>query len=550
MTLGLSAQSLTIKLDDTQQEFEGAGVAVSLFLGHHFSMNTENQDKAVRLVNKDLNMQYLQDYPDERYPSDDPEYFQRRVDYFKAAMAYNPEIKIAMVGNKFPDNLRTNQVVNGNTYRVLDTDDPEIYDKLADWYFQIFQYYKNNDLEIEVFNVVNEPDLINPCTGNSCRQYEYGYDGDTERGVALIFSEAVPKFKAMLNDPSINTSGIKIPLIMGPSSFSPNGCLDYIRYFKENYPEAWDQIDIVATHQYNNGARSDLFQEILVEIGDKPFHQSETHAARNSGGIDDLGNLPVSEEVRTVLSLARIFSVAVNNGVSAWYYFMNNYPGDFEPPGLIQVAWQSTNPIPYKHYYAYKQLTTAQPAFSDVLSFEVTDFASGDIVAFKHPNVDTVYIQVANYLSVNRKVTISLDNNGVNVPMLGIKATRTDATRDDEEVLNEIYESPLSEIEFVSTPYSLSTLKIGLESTVTSVSSEKTSEPLIRLSSEGLSIESPTEIKKVAAYTLSGQLIFNAERINSRKYFDDHLMNKYTGLIVLKVQTADRQFTRKMFLKY
>ena len=248
-----------------------------------------------------------------------------------------------MVGNKFPDDLRTDQVVNGNTYRVLDTDDPEIYDKLANWYFQLFQYYKDNDLEIEIFNVVNEPDLINPCTGGSCRQYEYGYDGDTEKGVSLIFTQALPKFKAMLNDPEINTSGIKVPLIMGPSSFSPDGCLDYIRYFKANYPEAWNQIDIVALHQYNNGARDDVFKEILTEIGDKPFHQSETHAARNQRGIDDLGNLPVSEELRTVLSLARIFSVAVNNGVSAWYYFMNNYPGNFEPPGLMQVAWQSDN---------------------------------------------------------------------------------------------------------------------------------------------------------------------------------------------------------------
>ena len=82
MTLGLQAQSLTIDLDDPQQEYEGAGVSISLYLGHHFSMNAENQDKAIRLINQDLNMQYLQDYPDERYPSDDPDYFQRRCELF------------------------------------------------------------------------------------------------------------------------------------------------------------------------------------------------------------------------------------------------------------------------------------------------------------------------------------------------------------------------------------------------------------------------------------------------------------------------------------
>ena len=177
----------------------------------------------------------------------------------------------------------------------------------------------------------------------------------------------------------------------------------------------------------------------------------------------------------------------------------------------------------------------------------MTDFQSGDVVAFKHPDVDTVYISIANYLSVNRRVNISLNNRGVSKSMLGVKATRTDATSNSEEVLDEVFDSPLIEYEFITTPYSLSTLKIGIESTITSIDADLFNEPLIRFSNDKLTIESETVIDQIAAYTLSGQEIFSSDQLKSKTYSTSQL-NQHIGLIVLKIQTSGHQFTKKIYL--
>jgi hypothetical protein len=47
-------QKITIEADKYLQEFEGGGVSIGLYLGHHFSMTQVNQDKALSLINKDL----------------------------------------------------------------------------------------------------------------------------------------------------------------------------------------------------------------------------------------------------------------------------------------------------------------------------------------------------------------------------------------------------------------------------------------------------------------------------------------------------------------
>ena len=197
-------------------------------------------------------------------------------------------------------------------------------------------------VSVEILNVVNEPDL-NVC-GNDplqCRPYHYGYGDDTLRGVAEVFAQAVPLFLAKFADPNVNTLDMPEPRIMGPSTIAPNGALDHIRYMKANRPEAWAEIDIVATHQYINGVRGDLFLSLQTEAEGKPIHQSETHPSKTFGPGSLRSNL------RSSLSLSQQIGAAVNFGTEAWYYFETNYPNQPDPddPADFKPRWPDLRPV-------------------------------------------------------------------------------------------------------------------------------------------------------------------------------------------------------------
>ncbi len=247
------AQKIVLNATDYMHEFKGGGVSIGLFLGHHYSMNAVAQDQAIQYLAKDCNMTYFQDYI-EIYPVDNPNYFDLRANYVKAAKVYQPNLEFSLVGNKFPVDLMRDITVGSEILKALNTDDPQIYDKLANWWFQLFKGFKERGVTTEILNVVNEPDL-----DRVFRKHHYGLNGDTKEAVSRVFKYAVPKFKAMLADPLINTLNMPQPLIMGPSTISPNGCLEYMSYFKTNHIDVWNNIDIIATHQYENGAKSEAF---------------------------------------------------------------------------------------------------------------------------------------------------------------------------------------------------------------------------------------------------------------------------------------------------
>jgi hypothetical protein len=544
----LFSQEITVKTEGYQHVFEGAGVSFGLYLGHHYSMNEANQDKAIRLINEQLNMQYLQDYID-IYPADDPAYFDRRANYVKAAKVYQPDLRVSLVGNKFPaDLLRDFTAPNGNTYAILNTDDPEIYQKVANWYFELFKGFYERGVEVDILNVVNEPDLSN-CGANVCRRYHYGLDGDTQRAVALIFTQTVPAFKAMLNDPAINTMGMKIPLIMGPSTISPNGCLSYIRYFKTNYPEAWQQIDIVATHQYINGSREDLFAEIQAELEGKPFHQSETHASRFANQADNLGNLPVGEGLRTSLSLVSLFNTAVNHGVNAWYYFENNYPDNFHPGGLIQVAWQTDNPVPYKHYYAYQQLTSIQEPHSRVLAFETNRLDTGKPVVFRKEGEAEVVLHIPNFTGESSDIKVYLeDAAGQSVSATSMQILLTDEDSNLRDLGNFQYPTPQNRLSLSLPAYSLTTLRIGLSGTITSLADDIFTDALALYYEAGswvLSSKHGLLIHSVNLYNSVGQTLpaqITQEGSRWRVTFPPAVQ----GPVIWRVATPDNLFTKRI----
>ena len=466
--LGLAAraqaQSVTVFADRQEQRFDGAGVSFGLYLGHHYSLPAAGQDEAVRLIAQGLSLTYLQDYPD-RYPADDPDYFSRRIQYLKAARVYRPGIQMSLVGNKFPDALRTTITVNNKQYRVLDVSDPLIYDRLAAWYFAMVQAYADQGETVEILNVVNEPDL-NVCA-NVCRPYEYGYGNDTKRAVAEIFAQAVPRFKALFADPAVNTRGLRVPRIMGPSAFSPDGALAYIRYFKTERPDAWAQIDVVSTHQYSNGARGDLMEAIRTEADGRAFIQSETHAAKTNNATDNLGGLPIDEQHRTMLSLARIFGAAINKGVDSWWYFETNYPGPFDPPGLLATPFNGAGPTPYRHYFTFRQITSTQPDSSFVVETTNTTSFRANAWAFRPAGRDTIFVTYTNTTGATQNVSFDVQTATGARPLTRYALHVSDATRSDAVVEDVAIPAGTTALTLPLGPYSVNTLVLAYDGMTT-----------------------------------------------------------------------------------
>jgi O-glycosyl hydrolase len=530
----LSAQTITVQADRYLHVFEGAGISIGLYMGHHWSMSEPNREKAIQLVNRDCNMIYLQDV----YPTGNEDYYNKRADYIREAKVYQPQGKVSMVGNKFPADLMRDTVIGGVAKTMLRTEDPLIYDKVANWYFQLFKGFKDRGVVVDILNVVNEPDFD--------KKFYFGQNGNTEKAVGLIFSQAVAKFKEMLNNPTINTSNIKIPLIMGPSTLDPLQCLYYMRYLKQNYPTAWAQIDIVATHQYNNGMNETALSTIGAEANGKPFFQSEMHTNRG----DNLGVLPIDEAHRGALSVAGLFGTAVRNGVSAWFYFENNYPNEYTPAGLLFVAWQSTNPVPYRHYYAFKQITSAQPANFNVIERLVSNFSQSDVTVFRKRGEDTIYIHASNFSGNARALNINFEGINQTYKIKNYTVRTTDGTRDDVAASTVFFQDAAAQLTQSITPYSVNTFKIVLKKETTAVVDKKENSAVTITQSDGLINLQTTDnhaITDVILYSLTGQIMEKRSGITSDKT-EINTASYPFSVYILRIKTDKTTVIRKIFI--
>ncbi len=451
-----SAQRITVNVDDAQQTFIGAGSSIPLYLFNHFQLDAAGQAEALELIVRDLNLTSLQDYPEFR-PSDPSkaDYFARRVEYLQAAKAIRPDLDLSMTFSIYPDDLRRDTVINGENVRRLDWRRPGIYGLVAEWYFDVLRFYHDRGLPIDMLNAVNEPDFITR---------RYGYGTNFQRGSAEVFAQAIDSLEVILANPVRNPSGVKRPLVMGPSTIGPGGAVTLINYYKNDRPDAWANIDIVSYHQYTAGTSAAL-QSVTRLAEGKPVYQSEMHTNRG----DDLPALTeLSVGHRGMLSLARTFGASVNAGANAWFYFLNVFPGANTNPGLLQIDETTTRPIPFRHYYAFKQLTSTQPDNSRLLTRQLASIrADGEVLCFRKPGSDTVYVHYANFTAGDRTVEFAfLDSNGQAKTAVSYSMLVSDATRNIVDLgPQSVSGGPVGG--YVSTvgPYSINTYIVKLQGT-------------------------------------------------------------------------------------
>ncbi len=537
------AQSLVVQADRYLQVFEGAGISAGLYLGHHYSMPSAiSRDSAVKYIAGNLNMRYIQDYID-RYPADDPAYFDRRADYIKAAKSYRADIKVSQVGNKFPAALMIDTVIGGEPRKCLNTNDPNIYDKVATWYFLLFKAFKERGVDVDILNVVNEPDFD--------KVYYYGPNGNTRQNVAFVYERAVGKFLQMLADPAINTLQIKAPKIMGPSTISPQGCVDYIRYFKLNYPNVWNMIDIVAYHQYINGVNVGVLATIKSEAGSKPVYQSEMHTNRG----DNLGTtLPISDEVRGCISLASLFGNSLRTGCNSWFYFQTNYPNTYTPAGLLSILWMAPEPIPYKHYYAFQQLTSTQPINSNVLEHVKSNMPTIDVVCLRKMNADSVYVNASNLSGTAVTMTVSVQSLTVPYRIKKYQMRTTNDVFNNRAAPVQEFVVPVSEFNVTISPYSVNTFTIAITNgTVTGTNTVRLPEQQelkIVPVADGLTLSTTTGtlINRVDFVQMNGQKISSAQNLSQVNYTWMEPANLQPGIYIFTVHTSKGVITKKYFV--
>ncbi|WP_026776104.1 hypothetical protein [Polaribacter sp. Hel_I_88] len=449
-TVKFYSQTIEIKADSYKQEFNGVGTSIGLYIYHHFSMNSSNQQKAMKLINQDLNMSYIQDYI-QYYPSN-AAYYDIRANYIKQAKIYQPNSKIAMVYDNFPDELRKDKTVNGQVIRILDVTRAGIYDELADWYFQSLKGFQERGVEVDILSVCNEPDYT--------RQHHFGF-GNPKYGVGRILQEAVPKLKAILANPAINTTNIKLPLFMAPSNLSTVSCLEYVKYYKNDYPSAWAQIDIVATHQYGGGYDETTIKNIKEELDGRAFYQSEMHADHNDNL--NLGTL-IERPHRASLDLSGLFNIAMNNGIESWFYFENNYPQVYHPGGLIRVPWGG-KPTAYKHFYAFKQITSRQPLNTNVLEQSLVNLKNSEVSSFRKINGDSIYLNVSNFSSMPKEIPIVIKKaNNLNYGIKFLELITTDQSRNAEVTQSLNYTNSIGTYTLTAPAFSITTITMALDS--------------------------------------------------------------------------------------
>ena len=169
---------------------------------------------------------------------------------------------------------------------------------------------------------------------------------------------------------------------------------------------------------------------------------------------------------RGILSLSQLMMTSLNAGANAWFYFLNVFPGEDTNPGLLRIDGDVDRPVPFRHYYAFRQIGSAQPAGARVVSRTLASIRSdGDVLALREEGSDTVYVHYANYTGSTREVELEVvDAAGEPYPLRAIGQRVSDADSDDEDLGFRQAERALSQL-VTAGPYSLNTFTVVIGGT-------------------------------------------------------------------------------------
>lgn len=423
---------INIIVDDYKQEFVGAGGSTGNYAHTYTGLPDDYQDKAARLLAEAIPMKYLKTYLSD-YPDDGGSKFVNVAKIYKQLKQYSPDLEFVICVSSLPEGVTRLE-----------------HDKCAEYYFSIMQWYHNEGITVSKIDLVNE-------------------EGAQDEVIGL-FSGAVDELRNIINDPVKNPDGLAMPLIMGPSCWSAKSVSKFVDLFKQkDGGKAWDNIDILATHGYENGS-----YEYYKEGNDLKEHRLFMNSEQTGkiqtkeSDIDPLALQWVAgtePEYIGDVSIAMRMTDFINAGGNAFYIFqLQNTSGN--NAALIRTSGGSTNPVvePSKVYYGFKHLTAIQPKNSHRVERDLTGLDNFKVLTVRKKDDDNIYVHITNLWPNTERVNISLSDLGAsNVGIKSVEGWVTDQYRDESAFINNTYSESLKTFSFNATPHSVTTLKIEID---------------------------------------------------------------------------------------
>lgn len=439
--LDFDGPNVVVNAEEYYQEFIGIGGAVSYYSRYN-GLTEDQREEMLKILAVDLNLKFAKNYVGE-VPANDPEEYANSVKFWSDLKRYNPDINFQLTVNNVPDHLE------GNANEGHDPDIPGVLDSMALYYFKALEHYHINDLTVLQLDVLNERGLSEKLTD--------------------LFDIGIDKLREIINDPEKNPNGVPMPQVCGPSTWSAASPVKWIEDWKANRPNAWNNVDVVTTHGYQNGTFEN-YKAIFDVAEGKPFYNNEqTGKIQDDEGTganapDDLAKQWVSGEEPDYIgdvSIAKRMSDVINAGGNSFFPFRlaNNRPNN-----AALMAMNGDGTYDYGSiYFGAKHLSSIQADSARRVGHTATETDEYRVVTFRKPGEDTVVVHITNVWGNTGFIKIGVGDGTKAYGIKSVEAWKTDESLDFEKIINKSYVSSINAIDFEVTPHSVNSFKFVID---------------------------------------------------------------------------------------
>ena len=303
------------------------------------------------------------------------------------------DIKVLMSAWTPPANLKSNNnLQNGGT--LASDSNGFRYDDYAQWWLDGYNYYNNNDVEIDYISIQNEPQyvaewnscLFDPSEGGGNAGYDKAFEAVWQKFATTFGTHAMPKMVA-------------------PEHHTPDESI--ITQYVDALGPHYNRIYGFAHHLYKDNAfrNPDILNadfNTLTNFAYKPLFQTEYGKANTT-----------DDAITRKLNLARLMHNALTiENVSAYFHWGLWWPAD-DGRGLINLP--SGNSSTYEitpEYYAFKHYSAF--VHSDWRRLGVT-ISNGniDLSAFANPDRTKMSAIIVNDDGWSKTLNFSVDHTTI-----------------------------------------------------------------------------------------------------------------------------------------
>ncbi len=510
-----TSQTVSISADSYKQQFIGVGGSVGNYFNKYFSNSEADREQICRWLADDLHYRYLKSYDGDKHPNDAPDYYDDRATFLNDLRVYKSDIEFVVCFNQVSKMYQSR----------MDADEPGIFNLVAQRYFDILEAYHLRNASVSIIELLNEP----------------GGAGEVLRQ-GVVYAYAVPILRNLISNSSSNPHGVPMPKIAGTGTWGVGQLPHWINKFKSKLPDAWNNLEIVTTHGYSGGWKTNLFKDVYNIIDGKPFYNSEQTGKAHKG--DDIWEQEqsgtIDEYIAGALSMSQIYICGMLGYTNAFFAFQNYNTSD-NNAALLQVT-NGNSPKTKKMYYALKQITSLQPEGCHRVGRDISSMSKIKTLVMRKKGENYVYLHMANIRPEAKTITINF-KNGASYNIKSVKSWVTDEFGNDAtQTMNKKYSRARSSINIDIAAHSITTLKLEIESAskksaanaigtdlvqeIGNVSSYRFANPV----KDVLNITGATEISKIEVYSLLGEKVLTSQ--NSKNVSVEHL-SKGTYLLVV-----------------